>query len=153
MDLQTLLGSLVSSAVVAATISAFVSLRTTARNINVEHVTRERAKWRDKVRDKALQVHQAIALDNASRLAELHMEFSLIVNPFDAEDRQILSLIQPVADATTKQSALAQFEDRVALLLKHDWDRAKLEAAPAHRRICMRAQRVTYAELLRQRAT
>lgn len=54
MDAQTLIGS----AVVAAAISGFVSLRTTARNINVEYVTGERAKWRDKVRKKALLVHQ-----------------------------------------------------------------------------------------------
>ena len=149
MDLQALIGS----AVVAAIISGFVSLRTTARNINVEHVTRERAKWRDKVREKALQVHQAIASDNAGRVAELHLEFALIVNPLDAEDRQILALIRCVSDETAMPRALGEFADRIALLLKHDWERAKREAAPAIRRMCMRAERVTYAELLRRRAS
>jgi hypothetical protein len=53
--------AIASSSVVAGIVAGLVSLRTNARNIKVANVTRERAKWRDKVRHQALEVHRAIS--------------------------------------------------------------------------------------------
>jgi hypothetical protein len=134
MDVTTIVSSAVisvlSSSVLAGLIAALVSLRTTERGIKIENVTKERAKWREKVRDRALELHRAATAGNKVRIAELHLEFSLILNPNDCEDRKILSAIARVAvqanDETLKEIAV-----RLGLLLKHDWERAKREAEPA----------------------
>jgi hypothetical protein len=151
MDLQTLIGSAVVAAAISASISGFVSLRTSARNINVEHVTRERAKWRDKVRDKALEVHRAIRSADADELAALHLQFALILNPLDAEDRRILRLMDQLPVDQGTDAVFQELADRLALLLKHDWERAKREAAPVVSLRGRGATRVTYEELLRRR--
>lgn len=91
--------------------------------------------------------------DDSKRLAELRLEFSLIVNPLDREDARIVSLIRAVTDENAKQRATAEFADRVALLLKHDWERAKREAASALQRLQSSPPRVTYEELLRRRSS
>jgi hypothetical protein len=57
-------------------------------------------------------------------------EFSLNLNPFDQEDEGILAVINTVKNRDTLDVKLPEFADRVALLLKHDWERAKHEAKP-----------------------
>jgi hypothetical protein len=98
-----------------------------SRNVKVENITKERAKWRDKVRDRSLNVHKATNTGNEAWLSELHLEFSLILNPLDDEDRTILNLIRQLKGGPDEVH-LTEFADRVSLLLKHDWDRAKWEA-------------------------
>ena len=115
------------SAIVGVAIGAAVSLQTSARNIKVENITKERAKWRDKVRKKSLAVHQDAVKCDATALEDRHLEFSLILNPFDSEDRAILALIRQLK-SKTDEPRLTEFADRIALLLKHDWQRAKWEA-------------------------
>lgn len=114
-------------ALLGAAIGAGVSLRTNARNIKVENITKERAKWRENVREKALAVHRDAVKSDASKLGEHCLEFGLILNPFDGEDRAILDLIQQLK-STADAAHLTEFADRIALLLKHDWERAKWEA-------------------------
>jgi precorrin-2 methylase len=117
------------SSLLGAAIGAAVSLRTNSRNIKIENITKERAKWRDNVRKKALEVHQAAVEKNATRLQELYLEFTLILNPQDPEDRSILDLIQQLR-SNSAESKLTELGERIALLLKHDWQRAKWEASP-----------------------
>jgi len=127
MDLgTTLLASAVVAAFVSALISGLISLRTTERSIKVEHVTRERTKWRDKVRDRAAAVHHAATTEGLDRLAALQLEFRLILNPFDPEDRKIIDMIILLAEPQGRDAKLAEFGDRVSLLLKHDWERASI---------------------------
>jgi hypothetical protein len=141
---MNILLTLASSAVVAAVIAGIVTLRTTARNIKVEHVTKERAKWREKVRAKAIQVHRAAVNNEWGRVAELRLVFTLILNPFDQEDQAILNLIGTLETTELKEAALREFGDRVALLLKHDWERAKSEASSAIGRAFSLVERVPY---------
>lgn len=121
---------LLSSAVVSSLVAALVTLRSGERKIEIENVTQERAKWRDKVRLTALQVHQAAVAGDLLKVAELHLTFELILNPNDGEDNQLLGCIKKLEGGDAPQSHLPEFSKRVALLLKHDWDRAKLEAKP-----------------------
>lgn len=115
------------AALAGAIIGAATSLRTNTRNIKIENITRERAKWRDRVREMALAVHQAAVKSNAVALEEHHLQFSLVLNPLDSEDCAILDLIQQLK-SRADESRLTEFADRIALLLKHDWERAKWEA-------------------------
>jgi hypothetical protein len=118
----------INAAVVAAIVAGWVSLRTHARTIKIENITKERADWRDEIRKKALETHQAAEVGNTRRLSELALEFALVLNPLDKEDRPIVALIHQLPYAEGKEKSLTEFGERIALLLKHDWQRAKAEA-------------------------
>jgi len=124
------LSVLVSSAVVAAVIAGLVSLRSTARTIQAEYVTKERGKWRDRVRSLALKVHKAAAVGDTACLSELLLELTLFLNPRDSMDAEILDLVRNLVAMKASEPPPPQFGERIALLLKHDWDRAKREAQP-----------------------
>ncbi len=121
------IAALVSGAI-AALISGWVSLRNSARVIHAEYITGERAKWRDKVRCVALNIHEAALAEDSKRLAELLLELTLFLNPKDAMDLEIVNLVRNLQISQT--APRAEFGQRIALLLKHDWDRAKREAQP-----------------------
>lgn len=132
-----------SSSVVGGLIAGFIALQTSERKIQIENVTQERAKWREKIRSKSMEVHQAAVASDSTKIAELHLEFSLNLNPFDHEDEGILAVIDTLKNRDTLDVKLAEFADRVALLLKHDWERAKHEAKPLLCRWCP-PKRATY---------
>jgi hypothetical protein len=114
-------------ALAGAAFGSAVLLWNNAKSIKVENITKERAKWRDNVRQKALDVQKAAVSKNAVWLDELHLEFSLVLNPTDPEDRSILVTIRQLK-SNPDEPTLSEFADRISLLLKHDWERAKWEA-------------------------
>jgi len=121
--------SAVLSAGISALVSGFVARRNSERAIQIENITKERAKWRDKIRELALAVHKAARERNASSLGELRLSLSLNLNPTDPEDAGILRVIGTLMKAEQPDEKSSQeFADRVALLLKHDGDRDKCEA-------------------------
>ena len=118
---------ILTSSVVAGLVAAFVAIWTTQVKISIENITQERAKWRNKVREKALEVHNAIVKKEEEKIRQLKVEFSVILNPSDVEDNLIIESIKiPATGDELKQSD--EFSKRIAMLLKHDWERAKLEA-------------------------
>jgi hypothetical protein len=54
----------------------------------------------------------------------LRAKLALRLNPNDPDDQEILALIAPGDDAIRAD----EFNQRVGLLLKHDWERAKRDA-------------------------
>jgi len=134
-----------SSSVVGGLVAGFVSLRSGERRIQIENVTQERAKWREKLRVKTTEVHQAAVDKDLKKLAALHLEFALNLNPFDGEDAAILAAIKSLTLPDTLELKLSELSDRVALLLKHDWERAKHETKPRFFR-CKQPKRTSYAE-------
>lgn len=133
-----------TSAVVAALVAAVVSVFTSERKISAENVIQERKIWREKIRDLSSKVYKALTSKDASerddQLKELKAEISLLVNPHDPMDKEILDLII----APTKVERSDEFVVRVALLLKHDWERAKREASLWRRLSEQEPQRVSF---------
>ena len=126
MDLTPFL----TSAVVAAFVAGLVTLRTAERKIQIENITQERAKWREKIRANALLVQQFAVTKNNDKLDESRLIFALLLNPHDSEDNAILECIDGIRTAKDAERTILEFVGRVAFLLKHDWDRAKSEAKP-----------------------
>jgi hypothetical protein len=116
--------TLLTSAVVAAVVSGLVTLATSERHIAAENVIQERMKWRDKIRHLVSEVRKAFNESDAVGLAELRDQFSLHLNPHDEKDQQILMLV-----ASDNAGRVDELTQRVSLLLKHDWERAKYEAS------------------------
>jgi hypothetical protein len=114
--------------VLGALIAGWVSRRNSERTIQIDNVTKERAKWRDTIRAKALQMHRRAR--SGKSVDELRLEFALNLNPSDEEDSAILQAIENLSECQDGELnlRLTSLSKRVALLLKHDWERAKREA-------------------------
>ncbi|WP_417069214.1 hypothetical protein [Niveibacterium terrae] len=126
MDLSTVL----SSTVLAGIVAALVSLRCSERKIHVENVTQERAKWRGAMRALAEELIKAAREANAKKVERQCALLALNVNPFDSEDKGLVETARKLSGAADIDSHVFEFTDRMALLLKHDWERAKREAHP-----------------------
>jgi len=119
-----------TSSVIAGAISAFVAVWTNQRKISIENITKERKEWREKVRDKSLEVHNALICRNDEALNRLKVEFTLILNPDSSDenkDNKIIELIKCPEEGGEINSSYG-FSKQVSYLLKHDWERSKLEA-------------------------
>jgi len=115
MDWNTIIGSGVFSVIVSALVSKAVA----ERRIYVENITRERAKWRERIR----RVIQEYPIATDSQKIKLEMEFVSRLNPYDSEDLKLLESLKNTDNNNREELAI-----RAALLLKHDWERAKNEA-------------------------
>ncbi len=133
-------------ALAVGVLGGFVTWTVAERRIAAEHVTAERAKWRKKVRRKALEVHDTLLLETPAepQLFRLRMEFGALLNPHDREDRGILNCIEAGDPDGCPRDRAREFGDRIALLLKHDWQRVKLEAGFFLWRWMLRARRCPY---------
>ena len=109
-------------------ITAWVTWLIAQRQILAQHVTAERAKWRENVRAQALEVHDAILCGDAKKIGRLQSEFRALLNPLDCQDKAILDCITANGSCQKREEGAKEFAKRISLLLKHDWERAKLEA-------------------------
>lgn len=98
------------------------------RRIQMKYITKERAKWRDDIRKKTIELHKAIIEKEKITIDELRTEFAIRLNPNDCNDKKILASIKLAEVGKEVEHALA-FSKRIALLLKHDWERSKREAS------------------------
>lgn len=118
---------------VGALVAAYVIFWNAERKIAIDNITKERAKWRDKVRALSLEINKSIIESDKLKLSELKNQFRLYLNPIDKEDINILNLMS--ADEEDKEQQAEQFTTCVSYLLKHDWERAKLESKPLFKRL------------------
>lgn len=122
--------------------TALVTWLIAQRRIVAEHVTAERAKWRKNIRRQALLVHDAILSGDAVAVGRLQSEFRALLNPFDCHDQAILRCMTVETNSSPEQQKrVDEFATRISLLLKHDWERAKLEAGFFLRRWLLDAKR------------
>jgi len=134
METQEITVLVLTSSVIAAIVSAIVSAWTVQRKISVENITQDRRAWREKIREKALAVHDSLVTRNQKSLDRHRAEFRANLNPMDDEDKAIISCISLPEQGKELEHA-EEFAKRIALLLKHDWERAKLEAGPFFKRV------------------
>lgn len=125
---------ILASTVIAAIVAGLVAAWTAQRKISIENITQDRRFWRGQVREKSLIVHDAIISRNKESLDKLRVEFRAILNPSDEDDVAIISCISLPEEGNELECA-EEFAERIALLLKHDWDRVKLEAGPLVMRV------------------
>ena len=126
MDLSTVL----SSGVLAGLVAGLVTLRSTERKIAIENITQQRQLWREKIREKAVEAIKPSEKKDKTRLLELYVEFQLILNPEDSDDISILDTLWGMANTNDDNNATLELSEKLSLLLKHDWERAKREAKP-----------------------
>lgn len=128
------MGVILTSTVIAAIVAGLVAAWTAQQKIGIENITQDRRSWREKVRVKSLTVHDVIMSRDKESLDKLRVEFRAILNPEDEDDGVIISCISLPEDGKELERA-EEFAERIALLLKHDWERVKLEAGPLVMRV------------------
>ena len=142
MTIETVL----TSGVVAALVSGLVSLRNSERKLVIENITQERTKWREKIREKNLQIHEAHQSKESSKIEVAGAELQLLLNPMDPLDRDILSEIPTLKNSESTSQDMERFSIKLSLLLKHDWERAKLETKDSFYKKKEAVKRITYEE-------
>lgn len=125
MDLLTVF---LSSSVVAGAVSAIVSFYVTERRVYIENVTQERAKWRSSIRTLAESIVKSAYSDDFHMVDILSSQLMLNLDPFDSEDVSLIHSVGQLATSEDKGVQIKEFTERVALLLKHDWERSKIES-------------------------
>lgn len=98
------------------------------KRISIENVTQERAKWRTDIRRTALDAHDAMVDGDPTKVERVRNELRALLNPYDREDCKLIACLE-LGCAGDGVRWTNEFARRVALLLKHDWERAKWEAS------------------------
>lgn len=83
---------------------------------------------------KHLAVHDALIAKDKNALSRLRSEFTVLLNPDDQDDKQIIACIS-CPNEGKEMDHIDMFMQRVSFLLKHDWERVKLEAGSATMRV------------------
>lgn len=121
------------SGAVGAVLGAILVFVSSQRALRAENVLAERTKWREEIRRIAKEL--PVVNSDKRRLAS---ELALRLNPADDKDREIVKL------AANGNETSAELTTRLALLLKHDWERAKIEASWFPYFVKLRVKRETY---------
>lgn len=109
-------------------ITAFVPFKINERKIAAEYIIKQRQVWRDKVRKVSQEIIEVRGTDCSHTLLSLYGEFAMLLNPIDLEDKGILDIIWDIKGDHSNTKLKVELVERVTLLLKHDWERAKKEA-------------------------
>ncbi|WP_157381689.1 hypothetical protein [Burkholderia ubonensis] len=134
MQAPTLLGVVLTSTVIASVLSVFSTMHVTGRNALTDNVIKHRANWRDMLRTIARELTEAVGTGNVRAIRVLRNQLALNLNPVDQEDQALVDVVRALerCSSTERYRMMEEVEQRIALLLKHDWERAKWEAKLFH---------------------
>ena len=119
---------------VGVMLGAFMVKLSNNRNNYMQYITNERKLWRDEIRRLTLKMY-----DKEVNYSALKAEFEIRLNPEDDNDKKILghldSLINENKEYMDIRGGIEVKEDprdeivkMISRLLKHDWERVKIEA-------------------------
>ncbi len=134
IDIPSLLAG-VSLTAIGGWIASFVALRKDERAVQLEQVTKERTKWRNNMRELCEEIAALHVENKASpvpaKVAALRARLATSINPKDkTDDEPILAHYDRLFSGESNDFKL--FTRRIALLLKHDWERVKWECMPLY---------------------
>ena len=140
LDITSLLAG-VSLAAATGWLASFLALRKDERAVQLDQITKERTKWRGNLRKITGEIVQTY-FDNKTqpipgKVAVLRAKLITSINPKDDEDDK---LIMDHFDQLFRgqKADIDVFTRRIALLLKHDWERVKWECTPIYVKVFVR---------------
>lgn len=119
--------ALLGSATAASLLTALFAKASADKNVVIDNIIKERKTWRDKLRDLVLNTSSAFDRKNSSEFLRIEAQLVVLLNPYDTEDLEILESLNRIPKYW-EEAELREFMDRVAYLLKHDWERVKQES-------------------------
>jgi len=134
-DLTSLLAG-ISFTAIAGWLGSFFALRKDERAVQVDQITKERTKWRDNMRKLTEDIVLAYYFEHnvtpvPRQISVLRARLTTSINLKDDEhDKAILAHFDDLFAA--KSTDIDTFTKRIALLLKHDWERVKWDCTPIY---------------------
>lgn len=121
-----------ATGLLAALVSAIVSKKMSDKESRLQYVTKERERWRHELRQFVAAVNEAFhsRVQRERRLKVLRAQIQVRLNPDDPLDNRILDTLNRMIQ-NRQEGSLSAFNEQMARLLKHDWERVKLEATGA----------------------
>lgn len=119
--------ALLGSAVAASLITALLAKAQTDKSAVIDNIIKERKTWRDKLRNLVSDAEHCFKRKNSCGLDCIEAQLVVLLNPYDKEDLEIIKVLNKISENWNK-AHLQEFMDRVAYLLKHDWERVKQES-------------------------
>ena len=95
------------------------------KNIKIEVITKEKARWREKIRELTELVNKLFYEKKFNEIQILIVNFQIRLNPYDKGDKEILSLLKKLVK---EKNTIEEFNSKIAILLKKEWEKAKTEA-------------------------
>lgn len=121
--------SWLSAALAGGWLTSWLALRKDERAIQIEQITKERAKWRDNMRSLAESIattwHEHSTEPDHARVAALRTGLAASISPKDEHDQAILAHFDHLFAGSSDSLSVLML--RITLLLKHDWERVKWE--------------------------
>lgn len=115
-------------------LGSFLALRKDERSVQIEQVTKERTKWRENIRKLTEEIILIYIAQNdkktPDKVAASRCKLATALNPKDDHDNAILSHFDDLFAG--KANNVDLFTRRIALLLKHDWERVKWDCTPIY---------------------
>jgi len=126
MDIK-IITAIVGSSVLSAIITSLFTKSSKDKSNKLQYITNERKLWRDDIRKAAVEVRKEGGDKQKEimfkTIQEAKTYFQVRLNPEDAEDNKLLECFD-----ISKNTISNNFEEYVARLLKHDWERVKKES-------------------------
>jgi len=129
MEWFKIISLILGSGVVSSFVTSFINKIQNDKNIRIENITKERKAWRDKIRELTKEVNIKFYKNEFLEIKFLISDFVIRLNPKDKEDQKIIEVLYLIVELNqgTDESKIIEFNKRIALLLKHDWERVKKE--------------------------
>lgn len=127
MNLQTF-GPILTSGVIASLVTAVFSKMSVDKNIRIENITKERQRWREQMRELVKEVNEAFIYRDSAKLRIIKAALVVRLNPEDSMDKAIVKSIEELPNRWDYPE-LDEFNQYMAALLKHDWERVKGEVS------------------------
>jgi len=126
-DIIKIISIILGSSFLASLITALISKRNNDKNNTLKYVTDERQKWRILIKERVVEL---VTTSEDEIKQKIIAELQLNLNPNDKEDIKIITAIKKiVSEPNDSEKNKAEVLNLVAKLLKHDWERAKVEAS------------------------
>ncbi|WP_434122107.1 hypothetical protein [Salinicoccus roseus] len=127
MDYFNIITAIISSSLITSILSSLFTFFTTRysliRSQKVKYITEERQKWRQDIKEKIVKFNTAETLEDMKKIKYF---IQLSLNPDDEEDRKIIKCMERIIENKIDKD-VKELQLRVAILLKHDWERVKKE--------------------------
>jgi hypothetical protein len=121
---------------VAGLIGWFLALRKDERATQIEQITTERTKWRTEIRCLLKDIAESYTDISGTKNTKPEMvvvnraKLVASLNPHDVNDNKIIEHYDLLFKGDKVDFNV--FANRIAILLKHDWERVKWECVPIY---------------------
>ncbi|MFL0564612.1 hypothetical protein ACH0CG_02560 [Microbacterium sp. 179-I 1D1 NHS] len=111
------------AALIGVVVGALINIWSVARTIEHKSVIEERQKWRDSLRDL---IPRLVGANGRDEREQARNAIFLRLNPY--RDQEAMRLVDRYLEIPSRQTGL-DVVAHMQRLLKHDWERAKIESS------------------------